>query len=620
MHTQPPERKKPRRRPRVVNTGFAETTAPGEFHDPRTPLEPGRAYYYWLEIKKHKVKGSMDVGASTLPDQIPTEAELTVALFALDGGFELSDEEAIGSILLTSGGSAHVVAQPARQYANASPTVIKERLLFPVRAPRKAGRYRLRANVYYEDALMQSRLVVAHVGVQPPRGESAQTSIVDYTLSSTLAPQLLHEIEARGMSVMINQSATGSHDLCFYSGRGAKPLRRAVTISDDTLDGAIDLARTALRQVSWGDDKEYKPGMLDRYSPPVTFETLRHDLTLLAFRGYDIYDSIVDNIADGDVPAFEEALKETGTLQIAGKEGLRYVLPASMVYDYPVDSEERPLKDFEFCPAFVDAVRTRMQLVDSGCFQGKCPSRGTITTICPSGFWGFRHAIGSPISLGAKKKKPNDLQPRIRYAGVPSMVVAVSTAEDLTERESHELTIKKLRSEWVPEKSTSYKLAQTREEALTELVDAKPHLVYFYCHGGLVGRGRRQQPYLSVGAGEIISRANLRARKINWDEPKPLVFINGCHTGALDATTVLDLVTGFVQGSHAVGVIGTEITVFEPLAGDFATHFWTVFLSGDFAVGEAIRRARLELLKKGNPLGLVYTPFVFAGTKLEKIK
>ena len=36
-------------------------------------------------------------------------------------------------------------------------------------------------------------------------------------------------------------------------------------------------------------------------------------------------------------------------------------------------------------------------------------------------------------------------------------------------------------------------------------------------------------------------------------------------------------------------------------------------------VGEALRLARLELLQAGTPLGLVYTPFVFAGTRLERV-
>jgi CHAT domain len=152
------------------------------------------------------------------------------------------------------------------------------------------------------------------------------------------------------------------------------------------------------------------------------------------------------------------------------------------------------------------------------------------------------------------------------------------------------------------------------------LATDKPHLVYFYCHGGVTEREGKQMPYLSVGAPteDLIIRSTLRASSVRWDDPRPLVFINGCHTTALDATAALDFVTGFVQQAQACGVIGTEITVFEQLACDFATKFWTLFLQGQ-EIGRAIQRTRLDLLQAGNPLGLVYTPFVLAGTKLEKI-
>ncbi len=57
-------------------------------------------------------------------------------------------------------------------------------------------------------------------------------------------------------------------------------------------------------------------------------------------------------------------------------------------------------------------------------------------------------------------------------------------------------------------------------------------------------------------------------------------------------------------------VIGTEITIFEQLACDFAEECLRRFLAGNASIGEAIRGTRLELLRKGNPLGLIYTPFV----------
>ena len=71
----------------------------------------------------------------------------------------------------------------------------------------------------------------------------------------------------------------------------------------------------------------------------------------------------------------------------------------------------------------------------------------------------------------------------------------------------------------------------------------------------------------------------------------------------------------FINGLGASGVIGTEISIFEPLACAFAENCLRYFLGG-LPIGEAIRRARLVLLKQANPLGLVYVPFVIGDLRL----
>jgi hypothetical protein len=56
--------------------------------------------------------------------------------------------------------------------------------------------------------------------------------------------------------------------------------------------------------------------------------------------------------------------------------------------------------------------------------------------------------------------------------------------------------------------------------------------------------------------------------------------------------------------------------VFEPLAKAFAESFMRFFIVGNKSVGESIRSARLALLKAGNPLGLVYLPFVIGTLRM----
>jgi len=93
------------------------------------------------------------------------------------------------------------------------------------------------------------------------------------------------------------------------------------------------------------------------------------------------------------------------------------------------------------------------------------------------------------------------------------------------------------------------------------------------------------------------------------------VFINGCRTTALEPETAIELVSSLVRRAQASGVIGTEITVFEPLARDFAEAYLARFLAGA-TVGESVRGARLALLARGNPLGLAYIPFALESLRL----
>ncbi len=61
-------------------------------------------------------------------------------------------------------------------------------------------------------------------------------------------------------------------------------------------------------------------------------------------------------------------------------------------------------------------------------------------------------------------------------------------------------------------------------------------------------------------------------------------------------------------------MIGTEIPVFELLAGEMARLFLKRFLGGGEAgkAGKALLESRLDLLARGNPLGLVYTLYAIA--------
>lgn len=224
--------------------------------------------------------------------------------------------------------------------------------------------------------------------------------------------------------------------------------------------------------------------------------------------------------------------------------------------------------------------------------------------ICPSGFWGFRHSLGMPLS----EENKSDVCPQILVEDKLNMAVGVAT--NLKFLKTHvtevEADARKLKSGLI------WKYADTRDKVF-DILKESPHLVYFYCHGGL---SRDSLPFLQVGASDLIFPSTLSTKDVFWNQPRPLVFINGCHTTAVDPLKALQFIGPLMTDSGSAGVIGTEITIFEELATEFARECLARFCANE-PIGNAIRSARLKLLADGNPLGLVYIPFVMAGLKLK---
>jgi hypothetical protein len=157
--------------------------------------------------------------------------------------------------------------------------------------------------------------------------------------------------------------------------------------------------------------------------------------------------------------------------------------------------------------------------------------------------------------------------------------------------------------------------ADNREQALRDLSTRQPDLVYFYCHGGV----SLSVPYLRVGrgtTGPVITPDNLFESQVRWKASQPLVFLNGCRTTELDPEQAVEFVSFFVEDAWARGVIGTEITAFEDLARPFAEECLRRFLVEYQPIGEAVRGARLALLRERNPLGLAYILFVLPSVRL----
>jgi hypothetical protein len=335
---------------------------------------------------------------------------------------------------------------------------------------------------------------------------------------------------------------------------------------------------------------------------------------------------LIDRLAGLDATGESRAdelttlMRTPGSVQIALLGSPRSVPPAALIYDYDLEGG-RKLAEYSICDQFLADLERPVGLRDAICFTGECPNRtGHTTVICPSGLWGYRHSIGLPVSLRAQEEWSQDSSSgseepdlsgdppgEIGLMGALQIAVGVSTDPDLKEWPQHEIALRALTPD------LGWHFANTRTDTLDVLKTANPHIVYFYCHGGVAN----QRPFIQVGPknDEAIYSSDLRAVHVKWRAPRPLVFINGCHTTALEPREAHELVSGFVTIARASGVIGTEITIFEPLAREFAEAFLRAFVGGASA-GEAIRTARLDLLQRANPLGLAYTAYALANLRI----
>jgi len=608
---------------RLVNLGFSSADRPTSPIEPGRPLLPGRTYYLWVEIGP-----PVDRPGVAPPDGLAaTSARIVAALFSSAGQFTIRFGEDIGEVELRSDGSAPVVTQPARaETLEAEAASQPGRLFFPVRTPDRPGSAQLRCNLYHRQALVQSHLV--EVAIQASYGivvwyvrsffprlwhrlsrrPRRPRSVVDFTLAPSLDPAHLSRLAPQRLSIMLNANGDGTHSLRFF---GEAAFKHDAEFTEGELEHLLDRAREALCWASWGHQNPWKEGLpylyaqdSSRYSQ-ADRARFTMDLARLATRGFEMYDQIAERLSGGRVQTLRLAqlLRRPAPLQVVHKRSAQYILPAGLIYDYLIDPEV-PHAEFNLCPTFVNTVYSGRAIAESPCFQGDCPSNGQLTTVCPSGFWGFRHQLGMPLSVDTAPDAPTELT----VMSVPQIVMGVSTDPRLVVRKKHTGNLEQIRQ------GIGWHHAETRADLFKQLREANPHMVYLYCHGGLRGDG---SPFLQVGGSHErgIIRASLRAERIYWVQPRPLVFINGCHTAVAKPSVAFNFISGFIETSLASGVIGTEITVFEPLASIFAEECLKEFLNGT-PIGESIRLARLAVLKQLNPLGLVYSPYTLAELRL----
>ncbi|MFN0086407.1 MAG: hypothetical protein ACKVX9_13550 [Blastocatellia bacterium] len=478
-----------------------------------------------------------------------------------------------------------------------------DHLFIPITAPTEAGSARLRLAVYYANNLVQSQLLTAEVS-EAPGASGGYSSSIDYTLTANLRD--VRFLPERTLHILTNCNPGDTRRILI---NGDMPDAPHFNLNDGQIGGAVSAAREALRNIHFEEfggqlgAKRQRRTLLNNNNakPKADFVS---DLARLARLGWQLYTSLLQGQYE-----WWEKLRDPATVQVSRVSGSLFVFPWALVYDLPLESEGAHTP----CP-MLNKWEEMKSLADSGIRQ--CPqaaSHASKNVLCPFGFWGYRHLFEQPPSMPRGRALPLD----IRAANQPPVLAAgLSLKLDNTLTTRH---LSSLRQQLSRFNVTENDSLEEIKAALARAVE----VVYFYCHGRQeVLKGSNQAvPYLDVGDGQRIEPSDLDAWRLadwpqdHWRETSPLVFINGCHTVEFSPETLMTFVDRFVN-VYAAGVIGTEITMEQPVASEAAEVFFQCLQEPQMTVGRALQRMRLHFLSKGNLLGLAYTPYCSADLKL----
>jgi hypothetical protein len=449
--------------------------------------------------------------------------------------------------------------------------------------PTKLGTARLRVCVYYRNNLIQSLAVFARVAqTQMLPDEDANYAEVEFSMADTMLN--VDDLRPRTLNLLTNDARDGTHRIAI---RGTD-IKLQYTL---TGSAAITDARKALLNVCAVLDKDGKPKGY-RYSDADNSgdeAKLKVDLKVLAPLGAKLYSDLIMEPANWEQQdPLEERLKQPGEIQVSITNSARNVYPWAMLYDRKLEIG----KDNEVCPVMLQKLTVAAQpaaLQLQSCIDGVCQHAGDINTICPLGFWGFRHAV---------EQLPPNQGKIVDTITAPQDISFVMAVHQELAAKAHRAEVEK-----AAEIVVQYCDLKTAISAAVQ--SAKPHFLYFYCHGGRSANA----PWLGVGNDEQIVPTDFFAwgTRRCWQGTTPIVVVNGCHTVDLNPDDLLDFVKTFAWAG-AAGVIGTEIAIPESLAREFGSFFISRFLRG-FKVADIFRDFRLTLLAKRNVLGLAYSPY-----------
>jgi len=494
---------------------------------------------------------------------------------------------------------------------------------------------RLRVAVYFRNTMLQSLALEVYAGTPLGLDGPSVRPALDWVASTDL--QLLAELPEPVFNVFLNEGLAGNYWMGVFSrdNEDALPLVNGQmrTFDSQEITTAVEELRRILRDVH-GEEEYAYPGA----EGPPTPELVKFGieaLLKLAPVGANVHDYLFDAATDfKKIERLDAQLAATqemgGRLVSVARTHGHWTVPWAALYDLPLDPVLK--SQHEVCSVFTgqlaantweaaasDLVGEPEDLLDdpAACrAQPNCPLNDDTKrriTVCPFGFWGFRHEIEQPLQNvdgAADDELPEEMQSAdfsqsSFIVQQPGEQLRVAGAVYPFESRKVERDMKVLQDlfgdgfEWVEKRDKVIRLLES---------EAGHHLFYFYCHG------RDDPPPFALEVGPAHNSENLIVsdsidrQAMHWRDPntpQPFVVLIACESLAMEPEK-MNVMFGKFKNAGASGLVGSEIKIGVELGHEWGTALMAAIHDGRTA-GEAFADLRKSLLRRYNPLGLVFT-------------
>lgn len=328
------------------------------------------------------------------------------------------------------------------------------------------------------------------------------------------------------------------------------------------------------------------------------------DLRALAVAGAEAYRTLLTDADTRDrlsgwLSGDAVARGRPAVIQLARAANTRLAFPWQLVYDLPVIGDGSTLAP---CPsAFIEGEPP------PGCPHADRHRDGD-GALCPYGFWGLAHVLEVPPFTAAGLVEETGEPPP------PTLAVGFNASLAGAAWDRHRARLAAI--------TGGPPAVATTVERLRAALGTGSDVVYLLCHGTRVPGvpGGPPTVTLDFGDGGRIAPGDVDAWSrlnppVRWTDRRPLVVLNGCFTGEVLPDTTAEFVAAFVGQSGAAGVLATEVTVEMRLAVE-AMELFLAGLWRGLGVGAALRSVRWTLLRRGNIMGLAYSPYCDADLRV----